>query len=195
VGLGDLFVLLFFGLAAVMGSAYVQAGHLIQNNLLPFSFQWHSSFGPWQQFHNISTLQPLTLVASMPLWWWLAAVAIGLQATAIIAVNNLRDISTDALVGKRTLAVRLGDKLTRWYIVLLHALASAAYLGVALMGGGGWLYLAFFVAFAGGMALSYGLQRTQGAALNGYLARSAALELGSGLCLTIGLMLSARHAL
>lgn len=195
VGLGDLFVLLFFGLAAVMGSAYVQAGVFIHDKLLPFSFQWHSGFGPWQQFHNISTLESMTLLASMPWWWWLAAVAIGVQASGIIAVNNLRDIATDVVVGKRTLAVRLGDRWTRWYIAALHVVASAAYLGVALLGGGGWLYLAFALAFIGGLALSAGLQRAQGAALNGYLARSAALELGSGLCLTIGLMLSARHAL
>jgi 1,4-dihydroxy-2-naphthoate octaprenyltransferase len=44
--------------------------------------------------------------------WW-AAVPIGLLAVAILVANNLRDIPTDAVAGKRTLAVRLGDARTR----------------------------------------------------------------------------------
>jgi 1,4-dihydroxy-2-naphthoate octaprenyltransferase len=41
--------------------------------------------------------------------WW-AAVGIGLAAVAVLAANNLRDLSTDAAAGRRTLAVRLGDR-------------------------------------------------------------------------------------
>lgn len=43
----------------------------------------------------------------------LAAVPVGLLATALLLANNLRDIPTDAVAGKRTLAVRLGDGATR----------------------------------------------------------------------------------
>jgi 1,4-dihydroxy-2-naphthoate octaprenyltransferase len=43
----------------------------------------------------------------------LAAVPVGLMAVALLVVNNLRDIPGDSLVGKRTLAVRLGPKATR----------------------------------------------------------------------------------
>ncbi|MBX3314746.1 MAG: 1,4-dihydroxy-2-naphthoate polyprenyltransferase [Actinobacteria bacterium] len=43
-----------------------------------------------------------------------ASVPVGLLATALLVVNNLRDIPGDTLVGKRTLAVRLGDRRTRW---------------------------------------------------------------------------------
>ena len=46
-----------------------------------------------------------------------AAIPVGLLATALLVVNNLRDIPTDATAGKRTLAVRLGDKRTRWLYV------------------------------------------------------------------------------
>ena len=44
--------------------------------------------------------------------WWCAA-AMGFLAVAILVANNLRDIPTDAATGKRTLAVRLGDRRTR----------------------------------------------------------------------------------
>ena len=123
------------------------------------------------------------------------ASGVGLQATGIIAVNNLRDIATDTVASKRTLAVRLGDPLTRFYIVLLH-IAATVCLGLAAQhGGGGWLWLAPSIAGCGGLALLSGLMRTYGPDLNGYLARSAALELITGLCLTAALIIAARNAL
>ena len=81
-GLGELFVFVFFGLVATVGSQYVQD-------------------------ERIAGLAVL------------AAVPIGLLATAILVVNNLRDIPTDAAAGKVTLAVRLGDRATRPFYVLL----------------------------------------------------------------------------
>lgn len=45
---------------------------------------------------------------------WLAGCAAGCLACALLVINNLRDIPTDREVGKRTLAVRLGDARTRW---------------------------------------------------------------------------------
>jgi 1,4-dihydroxy-2-naphthoate octaprenyltransferase len=92
-GLGDLFVFVFFGLAAVCGTYYVQAG-------------------------TVSTLA-----------WWTAA-AMGLLATAIIVVNNLRDVDTDREAGKRTLAVRLGAQGARGEYLLLVA---GAYLAPVLI--------------------------------------------------------------
>jgi 1,4-dihydroxy-2-naphthoate octaprenyltransferase len=50
---------------------------------------------------------------SVPGWVWLAGVPIGMLAAAILVANNLRDIATDARVGKRTLAVLLGRPRTR----------------------------------------------------------------------------------
>src|SRR5207244_4964509 len=72
LGLGEVFVFVFFGLVATVGSSYVQLDRLTT-----------LAFG--------------------------AAVPVGLLATALLVVNNLRDIPTDARSGKRTLAVRLGD--------------------------------------------------------------------------------------
>ena len=62
-----------------------------------------------------------------PAWW--ASVPIGLLAVAILVANNLRDIPTDAVAGKRTLAVRLGDAQTR---VLYRACVVAAFGAVVL---------------------------------------------------------------
>ena len=146
VGLGDLFVLLFFGLAAVLGAAWVQAPG-------------------WP----------------LPAAWWCAALAVGLSATTLIAINNLRDIPTDARTGKRTLAVRLGDRATRIYHLALHFGAAGCWLGAGLP-------LAAAVVAVGGSALAVLVWRSQGAALNRCLGLAALLQLiGSG-CAIAGLV-------
>jgi 1,4-dihydroxy-2-naphthoate octaprenyltransferase len=61
----------------------------------------------------------------------LAAVGVGALACAILVANNLRDIPTDEVAGKRTLAVRLGDARTRWLYVALHVVAYAALAAAA----------------------------------------------------------------
>ena len=76
LGLGELFVFVFFGLVAVNGTALAITG----------AFSWVAL---------------------------LASVAIGLLTVALMLTNNLRDIPTDAVSGKRTLAVRLGERGTR----------------------------------------------------------------------------------
>ena len=90
-GLGEVFVFVFFGLVATLGTMYTQAGRLSWSGLL-------------------------------------GAVGVGALASAILVANNLRDIPTDAQNGKRTLAVRLGDKGTRrlyYGLVLVSVLAVA----------------------------------------------------------------------
>ncbi|MDA8266190.1 MAG: 1,4-dihydroxy-2-naphthoate polyprenyltransferase [Actinomycetota bacterium] len=93
-GLGEAFVFVFFGLVAVVGSAYV-------------------------------SLERVTGLAV------LAAVPVGLLSVAVLVVNNLRDIPTDALSGKRTLAVRIGDGRTRWMYV---ACLVGSFVVVAILG-------------------------------------------------------------
>jgi 1,4-dihydroxy-2-naphthoate octaprenyltransferase len=87
VGLGDLLVFIFFGIAAVAGSYWVQAG----------------------------AVSPQA---------WLMSVPIGFLIVDILVVNNLRDIENDRAAGKRTLAVRLGERGSQ---VEYLALMVAAY--------------------------------------------------------------------
>jgi 1,4-dihydroxy-2-naphthoate octaprenyltransferase len=83
LGLGEVFVFVFFGLVATIGSAYVQ----------------------------VERITALAVVAAVP---------VGLLSVALLVVNNLRDIPGDTEAGKRTLAVRLGDRATRrLYVGLL----------------------------------------------------------------------------
>ena len=70
------------------------------------------------------TFEPAALAAS---------VGIGALACAILVVNNLRDIPTDTLAGKRTLAVLLGDPRTRALYAALVAAAALAVVGVAAL--------------------------------------------------------------
>jgi len=85
-GLGDVCVFLFFGIAAVVGTYYVQA----------------------------ATVTAAALLLS---------VAVGALATAILVVNNVRDVETDRAAGKRTLPVRLGAAFGCGEYVALMALA------------------------------------------------------------------------
>lgn len=69
-------------------------------------------------------------------WEWAAlaaAVGVGALACAILVANNLRDIPTDTVTGKRTLAVVLGDRRTRRLYAALVAAAAAAVIGVAAL--------------------------------------------------------------
>ena len=76
IGLGEVFVFVFFGVVATVGSAYVQT----------------------------ESLSGVAAVLSIP---------VGIFATALLVINNLRDRVGDAAAGKKTLAVRLGDTATR----------------------------------------------------------------------------------
>jgi 1,4-dihydroxy-2-naphthoate octaprenyltransferase len=166
-GLGDLFVFLFFGLFAVLGTAWVQVAPVLAKVWgVPFAFDARmlTSDHWWLR---------------LPLEWWAVAAAIGCQATAIICVNNLRDIASDARVGKRTLAVRLGERGTRIYFGCLHLAATAGWMAAASWRP--WLLIPAGIAAFGGAWLTLGIARSTGVALNGYLARSAALELVTGL--------------
>ena len=108
-GLGEVFVFVFFGLVATVGSAYIQTSKL-------------GGIGLGSPSDNLLSASVLPRsITGYPIVLWGSAVAIGCLATALLVINNLRDIPSDTLSGKRTLAVKLGDKRTRiLYIVLMY---------------------------------------------------------------------------
>ncbi len=63
----------------------------------------------------------------------LAGVGCGALACAILVANNLRDLETDRVAGKHTLAVRLGDQRTRWFYVSLLVAALAALVAIGVI--------------------------------------------------------------
>lgn len=71
--------------------------------------------------------------------WW-GSLAVGLPACALLLVNNIRDVETDAAVGKRTLAVRLGDGPSRRLFVVVLTGGFVA-VGLASVAAGPWALL------------------------------------------------------
>ncbi len=151
-GLGEVFVFVFFGVVATVGSSYVQS----------------------------ESVTLLAVAVSMP---------VGFLATLILVVNNLRDISSDTAVGKRTLAVRMGDGSTRSLAVVLVVAAYACLVAIAVV-----RPLALLALVSLPVAVRVVRVITSGATgpkLIGALGASARLELVFGLALGAGLALSA----
>lgn len=149
-GLGDLFVFVFFGLVAVAGTFYVQAGEVTATALL-------------------------------------AAIPVGAIGTAIIVVNNLRDVETDARVGKRTLAVRLGVAFTRSEYVGLLVLAFATPVALWLTGRGDLGVLLPLLSAPLAVAPLRLMLRERGRPLDRGLALTARLQAAFGLLFALGL--------
>jgi 1,4-dihydroxy-2-naphthoate octaprenyltransferase len=120
------------------------------------------------------------------------SLAVGFLATAILVVNNVRDIETDQRAGKMTLAVRLGRKRTRRLYALLIAAAFTA-VPVALLAADGPALglLALLSAPLARRPLATVLTRTDGPSLNRALAGTGALLAAFSLLLAAGLAIAA----
>ena len=117
----------------------------------------------------------------------LASLPIGALATAILVVNNLRDIETDARANKRTLAVRIGDRPTRTYYLVLLAVAYAVPVVIWWRGlADGWVLLPW-LSLPLAVRLAARMRHDGGLALNGCLVRTARLEVVFGLLFALGL--------
>ena len=120
------------------------------------------------------------------------SVAVGLLSTAILVVNNVRDIDTDRRAGKNTLAVRLGRERTRRFYVGLIAAGYAA-LPITLIAADGpwWATLGFLSLPLAVKAASPVLTRTDGPALNQALGLTGALLGVFSLLVSAGLLIAA----
>lgn len=155
LGLGDVFVFAFFGVAAVTGTYFVQAGRVAGDA-------------------------------------WLWSVLPGATSTAILVVNNLRDVDTDVLAGKRTLAVRWGPRAGRaeyallWFLALLVPVAAFLHARSMNVAGARWLLLPLLVA---PIALLWTRRLTaaqDGPTFNRLLGDTAKLHLVAGILAALG---------
>ena len=147
---GEAFVWTFFGILAVAGSYWLQAG----------------------------TLSPAT---------GLIGAAVGLPASAVLLVNNLRDVVADTRAGRRTLAALLGDTAARRLYGVLMLLPFASLPLLAAQGfAGAWLAL---LTLPSGLMLVRSIRRTRGPALNRLLAGTAQHALGFAVCLAAGVLI------
>jgi 1,4-dihydroxy-2-naphthoate polyprenyltransferase len=138
-----------FGLAALAGLvlAVTTAWWLVAVGALSILAAWYYTGGkkPYGYlglgevmvfvfFGLVAVLGTYYVQAEQLTWTSLyAAIGVGVLACAILVANNLRDIPTDTTAGKRTLAVKLGDRGTRRLYVLLLAIALVmlARVGIA----------------------------------------------------------------
>lgn len=121
---------------------------------------------------------------------WVIAPHVGATGTAILVVNNLRDVDTDRKVGKNTLAVVLGKRFSRiQYIALLVLAFAIAPVAVAL-GYGTWTWLAPLLAIPMAVSLVRSIYREEGRALNAVLAKTAKFQLICGVLFALGIALS-----
>jgi 1,4-dihydroxy-2-naphthoate polyprenyltransferase len=120
------------------------------------------------------------------------SLAVGFLATAILVVNNVRDLDTDRRAGKLTLAVRLGRPRTRNLYALLIAAAFVA-VPVALLATGGpaWGLLMLLAAPLVRRPVGTVMTRTDGPSLNGALAGTGALLAAFSVLLSAGLLIAA----
>ncbi len=150
LGLGDLFVLIFFGWVAVGGMYFLNTGHVD---------------GPV----------------------WVAATQIGLLATVLIAINNLRDQKTDLKANKRTLPVRFGTRFAR---VEIGALSLVPFAGSVYWYAQGYFWASVLPLLL--LPVAIGLVQKvvttpPSEIYNQYLARAAVLHMGFGVLLSLGL--------
>jgi 1,4-dihydroxy-2-naphthoate octaprenyltransferase len=118
------------------------------------------------------------------------SIPIGLLATAILVVNNLRDIDTDRRAGKMTLAVRLGRERTRRLYVWLLAISFAAVPASVLVADSpAWALVALLAAAAVDGPLRAVMTRTDGASLNAALAGTGRLLALFSVLLSAGLLI------
>lgn len=153
LGLGEVFVFIFFGPVAVAGTAYVQT----------------------------HTLTALALATSVP---------IGAMAIGILVVNNLRDLPTDAVAGKRTVAVRIGAERTRLEYGAMLLIAAGGPIVFWLVGWLDWWWILTVASWPLLWSLWRQIHANRGRALNATLAATGRTLLVHSALLAISLILS-----
>ena len=166
-GLGDLFVFVFFGVIAVVGTFYVQAADILA--------------APLATTIPEGTITTTAVLASLPI----AGIS-----TNILVVNNVRDLETDREAGKRSLAVILGYRWSRVEFVGLLALAYAVPAYFFASGAFGPAILLPLATLPYAWLITHTiLTRTDGEALNPALEQTGKLLAGFAVLFALGMVI------
>lgn len=118
-----------------VGAAAIVAAWLYTGGAKPYGY---SGLGELMVFlfFGVVAVAGTTFVCTGRLSWLavIVSIPVGLLACALLVINNLRDIPTDTIAGKRTLAVRLGDSATRRLYCAVIAAAFVIVAGVGVVG-------------------------------------------------------------
>ncbi|WNB85935.1 1,4-dihydroxy-2-naphthoate polyprenyltransferase [Cellulomonas sp. ATA003] len=172
-----------------VGAASILAAWFYTGGRKPYGYRGLGEVGVFVFFGLVAVLGTTYLLADRITWPAVAgAVGVGLLACALLMVNNLRDVPTDAVVGKRTLAVRLGEhRARRLYVAFL---AIPLVLAAACAFTAPWTLLVLgLVPPAALLAITVRVG-ARGIALVPVLAGTGMLELGYGVLLGLGLAVS-----
>jgi 1,4-dihydroxy-2-naphthoate polyprenyltransferase len=176
----------------LVGAASIVAGVLYTGGPRPYGYEGLGELFVFL-FFGIVAVAGAFFVQTEELVWeaFALAVPVGLLASAVLVVNNVRDLETDRRAGKRTLAVRLGRARTR---TLFAAMVYGAFLlaPVSWLFGplDAWLLLPFLALPLAAPVVRGVKARTDGPSLNEALARTGQLELVFCVLLCAGILLS-----
>jgi 1,4-dihydroxy-2-naphthoate octaprenyltransferase len=179
-------------LLLAVGAASILAGVLYTGGPRPYGYEGLGEVFVFL-FFGIVAVTGSYFVQRRNLPWeaFVLAIPVGLLISAILVVNNIRDIESDRRAGKRTLAVRIGRSRTRVFFVAMIVGAFASGLVCWIAGPlSPWLALTLLaIPLAIGVARTV-CTRTDGPSLNGALARSGILALVYCLLLSGGVLAS-----
>jgi 1,4-dihydroxy-2-naphthoate polyprenyltransferase len=176
----------------LVGAASILAGVLYTGGPRPYGYEGLGEVFVFL-FFGIVAVAGSYFVQVEHLDWeaFALAVPVGLIASGILVVNNIRDIDTDRRAGKRTLAVRLGRARTR---IMFAVIIYLAYVLTPVTWAFGplkaWLLLPWATLPLAARVVRVVRNRTDGGSLNGALAQTGMLQLVFCTLLAAGLLLS-----
>jgi 1,4-dihydroxy-2-naphthoate octaprenyltransferase len=175
-----------------VGAASILAGVLYTGGPRPYGYEGLGEAFVFLFFGVVAVAGSYFVqVQSLPWQAFVCAVPVGLLASAILVVNNLRDLETNRRAGKRTLAVRMGQRRTR---TLYTAMVAGAFATAPLPWVFGsmtpWLLLSWAAIPLAVPVVGIVRTRTDGPALNGALAKTGLLQLVFCLLYAAGILAS-----
>ena len=174
----------------LVGVASIAAGWFYTGGSRPYGYLGLGELFVFTFFGLVATVGSAYVhQQEVPAVAWLAAVAVGFLACALLVVNNLRDRPADAESGKRTLAVRLGDRSTR--ILYVALVDGALVVGSLCALSRPWAVLVLAAGVVAGPAVRRVMGGAEGSDLIDVLGRTGRTQLVAGVLLAAGLALSA----